>query len=93
MLAAEAGLEAGREFGREFGAKGPEERECWREVDSAADDVVTNKGMAASAAFAAFAASCHARSFASAVSLRMAARVGSKKLCGMAFGRCTVCAG
>ena len=77
MLAAETGLEAGRELGREFGAKGPNERECWRDVDSGDDDVVTNKGLASSAAFAAFSASRRARSSANAVSLKMAARVGS----------------
>lgn len=77
VLAAEAGREAGREFGREFGAKGPKERECWRDVDSGEDDAVTNRGSAVSAAPAAFFASRRARSSAKAASLIMAARVGS----------------
>lgn len=90
MLAADAGLETGREFGRELGTEGPKERECWRDVDSGEDDVVTNKGRASSADCAAFPASRRARSSANAVSLKMVARVGSWKLSGMASGRCTV---
>ena len=90
MLAAEAGLETGCEFGREFDTEAPDERECWRDVDSGEADAVTNRGRAVSAALAALPASRRARSPAKAVSLKMAASVGSWKLSGIAPARCTV---